>query len=165
MAETRYKLLFRGGVRAGHTESAVKQKLGELLKLDDRGLAQMFSGRLITLKRDLEQAEANKYQQVLEKFGAEILLQLDAEQQAQPREDAVAPAAATEAKNDPQHIAAVAEEVTVGQTLACPRCGHNQPVAEQCCHCKMDLRRHILRLERKAKAQQLRSSSSPRSAA
>lgn len=151
MMAARYKLLFRGKTLAGQDPDKVEHKLAELLKLDPQGLAQLFSGRLITLKRGLRQEEANKYQQVLENLGAEILLQPDGEQ---------APAA-SEARTDETVAPIVGDAANKAQALpseplTCPRCGHSQDQVEQCGHCKMDLRLHIMRLQRKAKAQQAR---------
>ena len=147
----RYKLLFRGKTLVGQDQDKVKHKLGELLKLDQQGLAQLFSGRLITLKRGLLQQEASKYQQLLENIGAEILLQPDNEQVA------VSSEAAAERIAEPVTSAAGnTAPAPQMQTLTCPRCGHNQGQVQQCGHCKMDLRLHIMRLQRKARAQQVR---------
>jgi hypothetical protein len=159
MAATQYKLLFKGGIRAGRDEGSVKQLLGELLKLDAKGLAQLFSGRLITLKRGLSQADAIKYQQVLESIGAEILLQHDTESQLPTDGQETSAVAEPQPKNTAPHLQAAPDSAGADTSLACPRCGHEQPQNEQCCRCKMDLRRHIMRLERKAKAQQLRAAS------
>lgn len=152
MAATQYTLLFKGGIRAGHEPVAVKERLGELLKLDDKGLDQLFSGRLITLKRGLGQEEATRYQQALEKTGAEILLQGESSD-VEPVEATVETVAvATEpASNDGGH-----EAVPEGESLHCPRCAHEQAYSDQCTRCKMDLRRHIMKLQRRAKVQQLR---------
>jgi hypothetical protein len=149
MVPTHYKLLFRGKTLDGYEPESVRQKLGLILKLDDGGLEQLFSGRLITLKRGLEQADAGKYQTLLEQLGAEVLLQPDAE--AEQQDDGGE-------KNDSPAAALVEPvEVTVDGELECPRCGYGQPTAEECAHCKMDLRLHIKRLRRKAKVQLLRS--------
>lgn len=154
----RYKLLFRGKTLAGQDQDKVKHKLGELLKLDPKGLAQLFSGRLITLKRGLLQEEASKYQQILENLGAEILLQPDGDQAPAASE---ATAASSTEELAPAIVSAAGnnkvQELPLEQ-LTCPRCGHSQDQhqVEQCGHCKMDLRLHIMRLQRKAKAQQAR---------
>ena len=154
MMAARYKLLFRGKSLAGQDQDKLKHKLGELLKLDQQGLAQLFSGRLITLKRGLLQQEASKYQQVLENLGAEILLQPDNEQAPVSSEAAVASAGEIVAPI----VSATGDKAQALplEQLTCPRCGHSQGQVEQCGHCKMDLRLHIMRLQRKAKAQQAR---------
>jgi len=162
MMAARYKLLFRGKILAGQDQDKVKRKLGELLTLDQQGLVQLFSGRLITLKRGLLQQEASKYQQVLENLGAEILLQPDSEQLAVRSEDAVT---STEAIAEPAVSAAASEAPAPPAALTCPRCGHNQGQVEQCVHCKMDLRLHIMRLQRKARAQRARQASAGQIAA
>ncbi len=145
MVPTHYKLLFRGEALGGHQVDVVRQKLGQLLKLDAGGLEQLFSGRLITLKRGLGQAEAGKYQALLERLGAEILLQPDSDGEAPAASDSAPEAPAT----PPAHLP--------GGELVCPRCGHGQPLATECAHCKMDMRLHLKRLERRARVQGLRS--------
>lgn len=163
MMAARYKLLFRGKILAGQDQHKVKHKLGEMLKLDPQGLAQLFSGRLITLKRGLLQEEASKYQQVLENIGAEILLQPEGEQSPAGSEAAVA---GTEESVAPTvNVAANKEQALPLEQLTCPRCGHSQGQVEQCGHCKMDLRLHIMRLQRKAKAQQARLGANAKMAA
>ena len=145
-----FKLLFRGKALEGHAAETVRHKLGQALKLDDNGLEQLFSGRLITLKRGLGQAEATRYQGLLEQLGAEILLQPDA--------DSTAPS--IDGGESGQHRAAAPVTKPDGDALGdivCPRCAHCQPVAPQCAHCRMDMRLHLKRLQRKAKVLQLRS--------
>ena len=154
MMAARYKLLFRGKTLAGQDQDKVKHKLAEMLKLDPQGLAQLFSGRLITLKRGLLQEEASKYQQVLENIGAEILLQPDGEQA--PAGSEAAGASTEEVVAPMVSVAGNKAQALPLQQLTCPRCGHSQRPVEQCGHCKMDLRLHIMRLQRKAKAQQAR---------
>ncbi len=145
-----FKLLFRGKALEGHAADTVRHKLGQALKLNDNGLEQLFSGRLITLKRGLGQAEATRYQGLLEQLGAEILLQPDA--------DSKAPS--TDGGESNQHSAAASgtkpDRGALGD-IVCPRCAHCQPVAPQCAHCRMDMRLHLKRLQRKAKVLQLRS--------
>ena len=148
MAAARYKLLFRGKLLAGRDEREVRQQLGGLLKLDQQGLAQLFSGRLITLKRGLLQGEASKYQQLLENVGAEVLLQPDSE--------AVPPIAEQRATGPIKSGVSNRPEPPSAEDLTCPRCAHSQSPAQHCAHCKMDLRLHIMRLQRKAKARQAR---------
>lgn len=149
MVVTHYKLLFRGKALDGHEVGVVRNKLGKTLKLHDGGLEQLFSGRLITLKRGLEQAEAVKYQALLEQLGAEVLLQPDSDAEAM----AVDPGATSETVPD---APASQQESLPDDDLVCPRCGYGQPVATECSHCKMDLRLHLKRLQRKARAQQRR---------
>ncbi len=146
---THFKLLFRGKVLEGHAVGIVRHKLKQVLKLDDSGLEQLFSGRLITLKRGLEQAEAGKYQSLLEQLGAEILLQPDAVAEIPP----IVPGATT--CTGPGVPATIPGSHREGE-LVCPRCGFSQPAATVCAHCKMDLRLHLKRLQRKARVQQRR---------
>ena len=55
-----YNLLFRGEVAEGFEASTVRTQLGNLLRLDSESeLDKLFSGRLVTLKKDLPRDEIN----------------------------------------------------------------------------------------------------------
>jgi hypothetical protein len=156
MVASHFKLVFRGKALAGFDADQVRQQLGELLKLKSRGLEQLFSGRLITLKRGLSREEASKYQQVLEQLGAEILLQPDKEwgtDSASVRSGGIDPSAGAANTAYQSQVKARSS----GGNVTCPRCAHRQAMAEECGQCKMDLRLHLLRMQRKAKALQIRA--------
>lgn len=132
----RFKLQFSGRILDGRDPERVRRQLGELLKLDEAGLDQLFSGRNITLKRGLERTRAISYQRVLSQAGAEVRMLA---------EDKVEPAKVAAPAPDPADDAAVETEY-----LQCPRCAHSQPLADACMRCKMDLRRYLMRLQRRA---------------
>ena len=60
----------------------------------------------------------------------------------------------------PQQVAAKPKPVETApqsdNTLDCPRCGYEQRYATACSRCRMDLRLHIKRLERKAQIKTFR---------
>lgn len=63
---------------------------------------------------------------------------------------AVKPVAAAPASAAPVSTAPVSE-ATTGEVVTCPRCGHEQPRADSCGACRMDLRLHLQRLEKRAR--------------
>lgn len=82
MADERFDLIFRGDIVLGQPLAEVKQRLQQLFKADAGKVEKLFSGRPVALKRGLERATAEKYQQVLHKAGAQVSLvpsQMDAE--------------------------------------------------------------------------------------
>lgn len=70
MAEERFDLMFRGDIVLGQPIAAVKERLQQLFKADAGKIEQLFSGRPVAIKRGLDRATAQKYQQVLHKAGA-----------------------------------------------------------------------------------------------
>lgn len=158
MGSASYKLLFSGQIQEGFDQNQVRENLGKMLKMDGTGLDQLFSGRLITLKKGLDQSSAGKYQKALENAGARILIQLD-QQTATAAPIAEEAQAQPVAGNEPEVAVAATKPAPVAAgegEIQCPRCHHVQGRTEECSHCKMDLRRHIMRIERKAKQREAR---------
>lgn len=74
MVDERFDLIFRGDIVLGQSLAEVKQRLQQLLKTDAAKIEKLFSGRPVALKRGLDQATGEKYQQVLRKAGAQVSL-------------------------------------------------------------------------------------------
>lgn len=72
MADERFDLIFRGDIVLGQPLASVKQRLQQLFKADEAKIEQLFTGRPVALKRQLDAATAKKYQQVLHKAGAQV---------------------------------------------------------------------------------------------
>lgn len=199
-SEQRYKLVFSGQILEGFEATAVQQGLAKALKLGDAQLKTLFSGRLITVRKGLDPAQAEKFRAVFERVGARVHVHVDggdgavtepapaiaAEPRVQGKLQAVGKQATARVKaaapaKDAAGIAARASAVSDAAVvtskptanskakarpataasggegeLECPRCAHRQPVSEQCVHCRMDLRRHLRRLERRAKLRERR---------
>ena len=93
MDKTLYDIYFRGGVVPGENLDTVKVNLAKLFKASDEKIAAMFSGRPIVLKKDLEEASALKYQSIMEKAGAKVILRPQPiRQDTPPKEESTAPA-------------------------------------------------------------------------
>lgn len=72
MADERFDLIFRGDIVLGQSLATVKARLQQLFKADAGKIEQLFSGRPVAVKRRLDRATAQKYQQVLHKAGAQV---------------------------------------------------------------------------------------------
>ncbi|MEZ5483085.1 MAG: hypothetical protein R3E73_13300 [Porticoccaceae bacterium] len=71
-AETTYEIVFRGDVQLGETVTDVKQRVAALFKVDEERAEQLFSGRPVVLKKNLDAQKAAQYQQALEQAGAVV---------------------------------------------------------------------------------------------
>lgn len=76
MAGPRFDIVFRGDIVSGHNINDVKARLAQLFKVDGAKIEALFSGGLVPLKRDLDEATAEKYKAVLLKAGAQVQLRL-----------------------------------------------------------------------------------------
>lgn len=74
MADSLFDIIFRGDIVAGQDISEVKGRLVQLFKADLAKIEALFSGGAVPLKRNLDQATAEKYQAVLLKAGARVQL-------------------------------------------------------------------------------------------
>lgn len=72
MSETRYDIVFRGDLVLGQNIVEVKARLQKLFKADAARIDALFSGRPVTLKRNLDDVAAQKYRQVLQQAGIQV---------------------------------------------------------------------------------------------
>ena len=70
MSEKPYEVIFSGDVLAGQSVIEVKQRLAQLFNADDTRIDQMFSGKPVVVKRNLDMEAAERYQSSLLKAGA-----------------------------------------------------------------------------------------------
>ncbi|WP_111641081.1 hypothetical protein [Marinimicrobium alkaliphilum] len=111
MSETRYDIVFRGDLVLGQNIVEVKARLQKLFKADAARIDALFSGRPVTLKRNLDQAAAQKYRQVLEQAGIQVQVKAQSEPSAPAQAAAKAPVApaASPATTDGWDLAPVGE--------------------------------------------------------
>jgi hypothetical protein len=69
-----FDIVFRGDIQFGQNLNDVKLKLQQLFKIDAVKVDALFSGKPVVLKRGLDKASAEKYQDVLTKAGAMVEL-------------------------------------------------------------------------------------------
>ena len=70
MSERRFEVIFRGDVVPGQSVLEVKSRLAELFGVPPAKVEQMFSGRPVVIKRDLDEGAAARYRAVLKDAGA-----------------------------------------------------------------------------------------------
>jgi hypothetical protein len=185
MADRRFNLLFSGQILSDFDIAVVKQNLVTQLKLTEDRVEKLFSGRLLTIKKNMSEADALRFQELFATAGAKALLKDVTNEAPAPGADKpaakVAPSTSTSPASAPaletpvnkaksqttvppvEAVASVAEpEPAVKKPISaassgvsCPRCGHQQVVSEDnCSHCKMDLRPHLLRLKKRQRIKQ-----------
>ena len=72
MSNNEFDIVFRGDIVIGHQLAEVKLKLQQLFKVDAAKVDSLFTGRPVPLKRNLDEATAHKYREVLLKAGAQV---------------------------------------------------------------------------------------------
>ena len=107
----RYRLVFRGEVLEGQHKAVVKQRLGEVLKVDGARLDAMFTGKAVTIRKDADTDTAAKFQIAFKRAGARLrVLPIEIEPEVE---------AATPAASEPSEGGFVLSPV--GTTLVEPR--------------------------------------------
>ena len=71
MADQLFEVAFSGQLSEGASLDEVKAKVGKMFNADDSKIAQLFSGKRIVIKKNIDQATAAKYKTALNRAGAE----------------------------------------------------------------------------------------------
>ena len=69
---SRYEIAFSGQLVPGAQPELVRANLAKLFQADAQRIAQLFSGRRIVIKNNLDAAGAEKYRATLERAGARV---------------------------------------------------------------------------------------------
>lgn len=72
MSAPEFDIIFRGDIVFGHQLAEVKLKLQQLFKADAAKIDSLFTGRPVPLKRNMDEATAQKYRDALIKAGAMV---------------------------------------------------------------------------------------------
>ncbi|MEO0442554.1 MAG: hypothetical protein AAFZ92_02280 [Pseudomonadota bacterium] len=73
-----YKVVFSGNTVKGSNPSDVAQRFSEAFNLSDEAfLENIFSGKIVTLKRGLEYDQAKRYSRILQKLGADCCIEIE----------------------------------------------------------------------------------------
>ena len=117
---TRYEIAFSGQLVEGAPLASVQANLARLFQADAQRIAQLFSGRRVVIKNNLDEAGAEKYRLTLERAGAvvEVLAMLVEEVELASPPPASAPVAAVPAV---PAVAAVASAASPGRLHVAPR--------------------------------------------
>ena len=141
---SRYQVLFSGDVAEGATEATVRQNLVRRLGLDERKVAQLFSGRTVVIRSDLTREAAAELQAELAGLGAIARIK------------DISPDEKAKFKID-KHVDQTLKDITAAHH-ECPRCGHLQLESEFCARCGIDIataakqkRKEDLLIEKKIK--------------
>ncbi len=71
MSDQLFEVALSGQISEGASADDVKVKLGKMFNADEAKLAQLFSGRRVVIKKNIDQATAGKYKTALNHAGAE----------------------------------------------------------------------------------------------
>ena len=71
MSDQLFEVSFSGAVRDGADPAQVRANVGKMFNADEDKLDQLFSGKRIVIKKNIDQATAAKYQTALNRAGAE----------------------------------------------------------------------------------------------
>lgn len=73
----RYTVIFEGRIMPGKNADMVKDRLKSALKTDDQGLARLFTGNPVAVRKATDKATAEKYKKVFAAAGAFCEIQTD----------------------------------------------------------------------------------------
>ncbi len=90
MNDQLFEVAFSGRINTGADIDDVKARVGKMFNADGAKLAQLFSGKRIVIKKNIDQATASKYQIALNRAGAECEVNpVDAAAAEEPAKPAV----------------------------------------------------------------------------
>jgi hypothetical protein len=70
MSEQRFDLSYEGLIVPGVDPEGVRQRLGAIFKIPDKGVERLFSGSPVIVKRDIDGETAERYERVFANAGA-----------------------------------------------------------------------------------------------
>ncbi|MCP4470902.1 MAG: hypothetical protein GY815_09485 [Gammaproteobacteria bacterium] len=71
MSDQLFEVAFSGQISEGASTDEVRARIGKMFNADEAKLAQLFSGRRVVIKKNIDQATADKYRTALNRAGAE----------------------------------------------------------------------------------------------
>lgn len=133
MSQIRYKIVFDGSLMPGNSLDEVKANLASLFKSDSARIDALFGRGPVAIKRDLDEAQAEQYLNVLQRAGA----------RARKEPDLTAALSLVETDEEK---AVKAEQAQPPQTsMTCPKCGHTQQTAAECSACGVIIEKYLAR--------------------
>ncbi|WP_437880239.1 DUF805 domain-containing protein [Pseudomonas sp. LRF_L74] len=134
MQQPRFKIVFSGQLVPGAALDETREKLANLFKSSIEQIDALFKGDKVILKRNLEEAEADKYLAVLTRAGALASKEADTSQ------------GFSLVKIDEEPVASGAAQ------MRCPKCGHDQDKAPICAACGIVVEKFLARQASQAEA-------------
>ena len=124
MSEQLFEVAFSGKLLEGADPDQVKARVGKMFNADAAKVAQLFSGKRIVIKKNIDQATAAKYKTALNRAGAECEVKLMGAPTAEPAAPKTAPETAKPAAAEtarPATPAKPAEPVDYGDVEPPPQ--------------------------------------------
>ncbi len=132
MTDPRFKIVFTGELMPAAALDAVKDNLARLFKSDRDKIDALFTGTPVALKRDLTEAEADKYVTALQNAGAKVYKEADL-------------ASSLSLVETDDHRTTPAEPTEETTRMTCPKCGHEQAKAIECSACGIVIDKYVAR--------------------
>lgn len=132
MTEARFKIVFSGELMPDMAPDTVKDNLAQLFKSNRDKIEALFSGARVPIKRDLPEAEAEKYLTALQRAGARAYKELDL-------------AANLSLVEIDDHRTSAPDEPLSNVRMSCPKCGHEQGKASACSACGIIIDKYLAR--------------------
>ncbi len=139
MTDTRFKIVFTGELMPEAALDTVKDNLARLFKSDRDKIDALFTGNPVALKRDLSDAEADKYVGALQNAGAKVYKEQDL-------------AASLSLVETDDHRTTPVAEPEDGARMTCPKCGHEQAKNIECSACGIVIEKYLTRQAQLAEA-------------
>ncbi len=122
MSDELFEVAFSGQISDGADVDVVKAKVGKMFNADAAKLAQLFSGKRIVIKKNIDRATANKYKTALNRAGAECEIRSSATAAgAAPAAAGASASPATPAATDKQPVSLEYEARGGGEVLPPPQ--------------------------------------------
>lgn len=130
MVDETYRIVLKGEILPGRDMAEVKESIARTFKLKTDHVEKLFAGKSVSVKRGLNLETATKFKNAFERAGAKVYI---------VSESGNAAAAAGETKPAPAAAPKPEKEDTQRRNkpapMTCPKCGHVQPMAEECVNC------------------------------
>lgn len=133
MSQIRYKIVFDGSLMPGNSLDEVKANLASLFKSDSARIDALFGRGPVAIKRDLDEAQAEQYLNVLQRAGA----------RARKEPDLTAALSLVETEEEKANKAEQAQPPQ--SSMTCPKCGHTQQSAAECSACGVIIEKYLAR--------------------
>ncbi len=114
---TKFDVVFRGDIAPGQKVVDVRERVQKLFKADEQQLQRLFSGRPVTIRSALDQAQAEQYEQALLQAGALVEVK-PSRDQVKERETPVPAQEPSAPRQEPS--ASVQEPALIRETQASP---------------------------------------------